>query len=161
LPKDNPSNFNLEVTTALVPNASSILLDPEVGAFQAIASKALPGKTGLIVALEATGYDGNPSERESHILTSWSVEKAKRMGADAVKLLVYYHPNSKKATQIKELVLHVADECNKLDMLFILEPLTYSINPTQKTITGDDCKQTVIETARQLTVCGGDILKTE
>jgi len=158
---DNLSSFKIEVTKVLAPHASAVLLDPEVGAFQVVASGSLPGPTGLVVALEATGYTGDPSARESCILDNWSVEKARRMGADAVKLLVYYHPDSQKATEIEELVARVADECNKFDVLFMLEPLMYSIDPDQKKITGGERRRVVIETARRLTACGGDILKAE
>ncbi len=155
------SEFKNEVARALAPYASAVLLDPEVGAFQAIASGALPGSVGLVVALEATGYAGDPSARESRILDNWSVEKAKRMGADAVKLLVYYHPDSQKAIEIEELVARVADECKKSDLLFMLEPLMYSIDPDQKKVTGGDRGRVVIETAQRLTARGGDILKAE
>ncbi|HUV15905.1 MAG TPA: tagatose 1,6-diphosphate aldolase [Pelolinea sp.] len=155
------SEFKIEVTRALAPHASAVLLDPEVGAFQAVASGALPGSTGLVVALEATGYEGESSARDSHILESWTVEKAKRMGADAVKLLVYYHPDSKKAGEIEQLVAHVADECKKFDMLLMLEPLSYSIVSGEKKVSGVNRKHVVIKTARQLTACGGDILKAE
>jgi len=155
------SNFKIEVTKTLAPHVSAVLLDPEVGAFQAIASGVLPGGVGLVVALEATGYTGDPLARESRILDNWSVEKAKRMSADAVKLLVYYHPDSQKVTEIEDLVAHVADQCNKFDMLFMLEPLMYSINPDQKKVTGDERRRVVIETAQRLTACGGDILKAE
>ena len=158
---DSLSSFKIEVTKILAPHASAVLLDPEVGAFQAIASGALPGSVGLVVALEATGYIGDPSARGSRILDNWSVEKARRMGADAVKLLVYYHPDSQKATEIEELVAYVADECNKFDMLFMLEPLMYSINSDQKKIAGGERRRVVIETAWRLTACGGDILKAE
>jgi len=161
VPNASLIEFKIEVTKALAPHASAVLLDPEVGAFQAVASGVLPGSVGLVVALEATGYTGDPLARESRILDSWSVEKAKRMGADAVKLLVYYHPDSQKAIDIEKLVVHVADECNKSDMLFMLEPLMYSIDPDQKKVTGDERRRVVIETARRLTACGGDILKAE
>ena len=155
------SEFKNEVARALAPYASAVLLDPEVGAFQAIASGALPGSVGLVVALEATGYAGDPSARESRILDNWSVEKARRMGADAIKLLVYYHPDSQKAIEIEELVARVADECKKSDLLFMLEPLMYSIDPDQKKVTGGDRGRVVIETAQRLTARGGDILKAE
>lgn len=155
------SDFKLSVLRAIASHASAVLLDPEVGAFQAVASGILNGSVGLVVALEATGYTGDPLGRESRILDRWSVEKAKRMGADAVKLLVYYHPDSQKATDIEKLVEHVADECNKSDMLFMLEPLMYSIDPDQHKVTGGERRRVVIETARRLTACGGDILKAE
>ena len=155
------SEFKMEVTEALAPHASAVLLDPEVGAFQAVTSGSLLGSVGLVVALEATGYTGETSARESCILDSWGVEKAKRMGADAVKLLVYYHPDSQKASEIENLVAHTAEVCKKFEMFFMLEPLSYSIVPSEKKVSGVNRKHVVIETARRLTACGGDILKAE
>jgi tagatose-1,6-bisphosphate aldolase len=46
--------FKGEVVEALAPVASAVLLDPELSAAQCIASQKLTGRTGLIVALEAT-----------------------------------------------------------------------------------------------------------
>ncbi|HIE39622.1 MAG TPA: hypothetical protein EYP77_11260, partial [Anaerolineae bacterium] len=57
--------FKQEVVAALAPEASAVLLDPEHGALPAIGSGALPGRTGLIVALERTGYTGDPTARLS------------------------------------------------------------------------------------------------
>ena len=92
--------FKGEVVDALAPVASAVLLDPELSAAQCIASQRLPGRTGLIVALEATGYVGDPQARQSQVLPGWSVAQAKRMGASAAKLLVYYHPDSPKSLSL-------------------------------------------------------------
>src|SRR5437016_476183 len=71
--------FKQQVVACLAPAASAVLLDPEVGAAQCVASGVLPGGTGLVVAVEATGYTGDPTARQSRILPGWSVEKARRM----------------------------------------------------------------------------------
>ena len=85
-------HFKLDVVAELAPFATSVLLDPEVSAAQAIAEGKLPGDKALVVAVESTGYTGDPAARRGQVLPGWSVEKAKRMGASMVKLLVYYHP---------------------------------------------------------------------
>ena len=88
--------------------ATGTLLDPEIGAAQAIADGSLPGGAGLLVAVEATGYEGPSTARVSRILPGWSVEQAKRMGASAAKLLVYYHPAAANAADQERLVAEVA-----------------------------------------------------
>ena len=80
-------DFKLAVVRVLGGETSGVLLDPEVGVAQVLADGALPGSTGLIVAVEATGYEGPPTARTSRILPGWSVEAAKRIGASAVKLI--------------------------------------------------------------------------
>ena len=153
--------FKQQVVRAVAPAASAVLLDPEVGAAQCVASGALPGHTGLIVALEATGYSGDAAARESRILPGWSAAKAKRLGASAVKLLVYYHPASPTAKAIEELVHRVHEECQAQDLALLLEPLSYSLDPAQKRLSDDERRAVVVETARHLTALGGDVLKAE
>jgi tagatose-1,6-bisphosphate aldolase len=155
------SAFKVEVTQALGSASSAVLLDPEVGAFQVIAQGALPGSVGLVVAVEATGYTGDPSARQSRILDGWSVAQAKRMGASAIKLLVYYHPDAPTADAIETLVAQVAADCQQQDIPFMLEPLSYGLDPAQKKLVGDERRRVVVETARRLTAIGGDILKAE
>lgn len=153
--------FKQQVTAVLAPAASAVLLDPEVGVFQSIASHALPGSVGLIVAVEATGYTGDPEARQSRILPDWSVAKAKRLGASAVKLLVYYHPDAPTAGEVESLVKQVAADCAEHDIPLFLEPLSYSLDPAQKKLAGIAKRQVVLETARRLTGLGGDVLKAE
>jgi tagatose 1,6-diphosphate aldolase len=153
--------FKGEVVEALAPVASAVLLDPELSAAQCIASQKLTGRTGLIVALEATGYVGDPQARQSQVLPGWGVAQAKRMGASAVKLLVYYHPDSPKAAEIETLVQQVADECIEQELALFLEPLSYSLDPAKKKVAPEDRRRVVIETARRLIVPGVDVLKAE
>lgn len=154
------SSFKSEVVAHVGPMASSILLDPEVGAFQSIANGSLPGDKGLICAIEETGYTGDPTARKSQVLPSWSVTKAKKMGASAVKFLVYYHPNSQCASQIEQLILEVASDCESQEIPLFLEPLSYSLIKGEK-LSQTERQWVVIETARRLTSLGGDILKAE
>lgn len=155
------SAFKQQVTLALAPAASAVLLDPEVGTAQCIAAGTLPGQTGLVVAVEASGYTGDPAARSSQILPGWSVAKAKRLGASAIKLLVYYHPQSPTAPAIEALVRDVAGACAAQDMVFMLEPLSYSLNPTEKKLPSAEKRWVVVETARRLVIDGVDVLKAE
>jgi tagatose 1,6-diphosphate aldolase len=154
------TTFKLEVTEALAGEATAVLLDPQYGAAQAIAVGAIPKQIGLVVAVEATGYTGDPTARESRILPDWSVAKAKRMGASMVKLLVYYHPDSPTAPGIETFVRQVAEDCRQWDIPLMLEPLSYDLKTGGKLASPE--KQTVVvETARRLTPLGVDLLKAE
>src|SRR5512139_1720371 len=109
------SRFKLDVVSSIAKRATAVLLDPEVSAAQAIAERSIPGGVGLVVALESTGYTGDTTARHAQIIPGWSVEKARRLGASAVKLLVYYHPDSPTACEIEEFTSRVAEECCKQD----------------------------------------------
>jgi tagatose-1,6-bisphosphate aldolase len=154
------SRFKLDVTTALASKATAVLLDPEVSAAQAIASNSIPNNVGLVVAVESTGYTGDATARQAQIIPGWSVEKAKRMGAAAIKLLVYYHPDSQTASEIELFTKNIADECKKYDLTLMLEPLSYSLDETKK-LSSDEKRYVVVETAKRLTPLGIDILKAE
>ena len=152
--------FKRAVVRALAPVATGTLLDPEIGAAQCIADGSLPGSAGLIVAIEATGYEGPSTARVSRVLDGWSVEKAKRMGASAAKLLVYYHPDAANAADQERLVADVAADCRAADLALFVEPLSFSIVEGEP-LTGEARRRVVVETARRLTAIGGDILKAE
>jgi tagatose 1,6-diphosphate aldolase len=154
-------SFKQQVVGSLSPVSTAVLLDPEFGAAQCVATGKLPGKVGLLVSVEATGYTGDPSARRSRLMQGWSVAKAKRMGASAVKLLVYYHPDADTKNEAEELVQQVAQDCYENDMPMFLEPLSYSPDPAQKKLPPAERRKVVIETARRLTQLGCDVLKAE
>jgi tagatose 1,6-diphosphate aldolase len=154
------SRFKLDVTSALAKRATAVLLDPEVSAAQAVAERAIPGGVGLVVALESTGYTGDTTARHAQIIPGWSVQKAKRMGASAVKLLVYYHPDSPTAGEIEDFTSKVAEECIQQDLVLMLEPLSYSLEEG-RTLSSEEKRYVVVETARRLTPLHVDVLKAE
>ena len=158
---DELTTFKCETVQALAPAASAILLDPQFGAAQCIASGAVPGNVGLVMALEATGYAGDSTARQSRVLPGWSVAKAKRFGANAVKLLVYYHPDAPTAADVESLVRQVATDCITHDLVFFLEPLSYPLDPMHRRLVLAERRWAVIETARRLVVPGVDVLKVE
>jgi tagatose 1,6-diphosphate aldolase len=161
VPSGELVTFKQQVIGALAPAASAVLLDPEFGVAQCIASGALPGNVGLLVSAEATGYTGDPDARQSRVLPGWSIAKTRRMGASAAKLLVYYHPDSPTASGIESLVHQVAAECAVEDLPLFLEPLSYSLDPARKKLDPAERRRVVIETARKLTPLGVDVLKAE
>ena len=154
------SHFKLDVTKAVAHRATAVLLDPEVSAAQAIAQRAIPSSVGLVVAVESTGYTGDATARHAQIIPGWNVEKAKRMGASAIKLLVYYHPDSPTAKEIEDFTVKIAEDCKKHDLVLMLEPLSYSLDEN-KNLSSDEKRHVVVETAKRLTPLNVDILKAE
>jgi tagatose 1,6-diphosphate aldolase len=154
----------LELCTYLAPHASAVLLDPLFGAAQSISHGALPKSTGLLVSLEASGYSGPSEFRMSELEEGWSVEKIKRMGASAVKFLIYYRPDLiELANKLMELVEAVGQECQKYDIPLVIEPLSYPLgeeakNPAQFAAAKE---QLVPKTAGHITALPVDMLKSE
>jgi len=172
LNEDNPRavsyktmvSYKLDLCRFLAPHCSAVLLDPVYGAAQAIAGGVLPGSTGLLISLESTGYAGSAEARLTRLLPGWGVEKAKRMGAQAVKLLLYYRPDLKDvASKQLELVKGLAEDCLRHDIPFLVEPKTYPVGRTEKNPRNFARvkPELVLETARQLSSLPLDVLKVE
>jgi tagatose 1,6-diphosphate aldolase len=157
--------LKLEIIAALADHASGVLLDPVYGAAQAVMADGLPGRVGLLVAVEESGYTGDTFARRSRILPGWSVAQIKRLGASAVKLLVTYHPDGGEVTRAQEeLVRQVADECQQQDISLFLEPVSYSLDPGApkgSVAFAQDRVRVVVETARRLGGLGAHVLKLE
>ncbi|MFC1932044.1 tagatose 1,6-diphosphate aldolase [Chloroflexota bacterium] len=154
----------LELCSSLAEYASAVLLDPIFGAAQCISHGVLPRGTGLLVSIEASGYSGGKEHRLTKLLSGWSVGKIKRMGASAVKILVYYRPDLKQlAKKQLDTVNVVARECIKYDLPFLVEPMSYPVgsevnNPEDfANIKGE----LVIKTAGDITTLPVDVLKAE
>ncbi|MBE2895303.1 tagatose 1,6-diphosphate aldolase [Pasteurellaceae bacterium HPA106] len=119
--------FKVLVSQYLTPNASSILLDPEVG--WNAASQRAPN-AGLLMAYEKTGYDKTVPGRYPDLIDDVSVYRLKEKGADGVKLLLYIDIDEGKAVNdVKEaFVERVASECKAEEMPFFLELVSYDAN---------------------------------
>ena len=152
----------LGVTDALAPHASGYLLDPEYGVGPAINRFVLPGRTGLLVALEQSGYEKQGNWRLTTLLDGWSVEKVKRLGASAAKLLVFFNPDAPREIvehQVK-IVRSVADECRRLDLAFVCEPMSYAVGESEAEFAHHKA-DTIVRTAEALSPLGIDVLKAE
>ncbi len=150
---------------AISPVVSAVLLDPVYGAAQIIASGALSRGAGMLVAVEETGYTGEPTARLSSLLPGWDIEKSKRMGAEAIKLLVYYHPHAGELAQKQEaLVAEVVEACRRADLALFLEILTYSIDPNverQSAQFAANLPEVMVDIATRMSALQPDILKLE
>jgi len=151
-----------DAAVALSDIASAVLLDPTYGLEAAL---SMSGHCGLLMALEESGYSGDSTYRRTSFDPDWTVAKIRRMGASAVKLLIYYHPDSGPlADEMDALVATVRDQCRAEDIPFFLEPLTYSLDAAVPKSSAGFARQRprlVRETAARLSRLGPDILKLE
>ena len=118
------SEFKAIVSKVLTPYASAVLLDPEYG-FEAI--KARAKGAGCILAYELTGYDQTQPGRIPELIPYWTVKRAIDVGADCIKILMYYTPFEKKeVNDIKRaFVMRIGAECAYYDIPFFLEFVGY------------------------------------
>ena len=108
----------------MTPHASAILLDPQWGL---PAAKARASNAGLLLAYEESGYDNTQPGRLPDLLPHVSAKRIKDMGADAVKILIYYTPfDDPNVNDIKHAFIErIGSECADNDIPFFLEFVGY------------------------------------
>jgi len=121
--------FKQTLVRYLAAYSTGVLTDPIYG-YAGLATE-LPGHVGLLLCYEKTGYAASEDEkgRISSLLENWSVAKAARAGANAVKLLLYYHPDADPAVVEAQNALcrRVGEECREHDLPFLLETVAYAL----------------------------------
>jgi tagatose 1,6-diphosphate aldolase len=151
---DEIVDAKLDMTRHMASAASGVLIDAYYGAWPAIATGAVPADKGMLVRVEKSGSPKNQSGGPmGEIEPGMSVEKIKLMGADAVKLLAPFEPGEPVSAEHQlALIEHIACDCKKFDILFLLEPIAFPYNGEKKTDKAylDRKAATVIESARQL-----------
>ncbi|TQV70288.1 tagatose 1,6-diphosphate aldolase [Denitrobaculum tricleocarpae] len=126
-PDEEVSAVKEALTRNLAPKASAMLLDP-IWAYSDAVRHVHPGQ-GLIVTLEDHRFEETGGGRKSASITDWSVEKIKRMGADAVKVLAWYRPDADPeiCAHQQRYVEEVGQACARHDICFLFEMLVYPL----------------------------------
>ena len=117
-------DFKKHISLSLSKYSTAILMDPVYSVPNLIPSSR---SKGLIVTLEDHDFIEKGKGRYSKNIKNWSVEKIKRMGGDAVKVLAWYRPDAdeKSIEHQKKYIATIGKECEKYDIPFLLELLVY------------------------------------
>ena len=117
-------DFKKHISLSLSKHSTAILMDPFYSVPNLIPSSICKG---LIVTLEDHDFIEKGKGRYSKNIKNWSVEKIKRMGGDAVKILAWYRPDAdeKSIEHQKKYIERIGKECEKYDIPFLLELLVY------------------------------------
>ena len=126
-PYDDLAAVKAAITRTLAPEASAMLLDPNFAYPRCVGE--MPPATGLVLSLEHHITDETPAGRRSAEIPHWSVAKIRRIGADAVKLLVWYRPDADAAVRAHQqaFVRRIGRECREHDIVLLLELLVYPL----------------------------------
>ncbi len=108
-------------------HASAMLVDPQYAL--PYAARSIDPSRGLLVTLEQFASEEGPGGRKTLAYPGWSVAQIKRLGADGVKLMLWYRPDA--APEVlrhqQRLVEQVGRDCRAHDIAFLLEPLVYPL----------------------------------
>ena len=88
---DDVVKFKKHISQNLSKHSSAILMDPVYSIPNLIHTSK---SNGLIVTLEDHAFSEKGKGRYSKNINNWTVEKIKKIGGDAVKVLAWYRPDA-------------------------------------------------------------------
>ena len=117
-------DFKKHISLNLSQHSTAILMDPVYSVPNLIPSSK---SKGLIITLEDHDFIETHKGRYSKNIKNWTVEKIKRIGGDAVKVLAWYRPDADKNSikHQKKYIETIGKQCEKFDIPFLLELLVY------------------------------------
>jgi tagatose 1,6-diphosphate aldolase len=126
-PWEDVAQFKELLIKTLQGESSAMLLDPHF-AFPRGVMMFSPAK-GLILTLEDSLFTETGGGRLSGEIDDWSVEKIKRVGGDAVKVLAWHRPDADAGVieKQKDFVARIGDACAKYDIPYVFELLVYPL----------------------------------
>jgi tagatose-1,6-bisphosphate aldolase len=164
VPHETVVASKLELVAELSRHASALLVDPMWSLGQAIATRALPGSVGLVAPIEQLGYTPGGWRLETKLRPDWTLEKIAKIGADGVKLFVFYRTELDEiAAGQRKLVADLVASCRELQLPLIVEPIWYPLE-------GEDLAEpamrgrradAIVAAAAEFANLGADILKVQ
>ena len=126
-PWEDVADFKKMLIEELQGEASAMLVDPHYAYPRGISAYD-PAK-GLILTLEDSVFEETPEGRLSSEIDHWSVEKIKRAGGDAVKVLAWYRPDAPETicTRQQDFVARIGAACARYDIPYVFELLVYPL----------------------------------
>jgi len=161
---DEVVDSKLELIRGMAPHCSAVLVDPVWSFGQGVLTGSIPGDVGIISGLEQLAYSPAGFGTETVVRPKWTVPVLARLGADGVKLVVFYREEHADivATQ-HELVRGIVAQCREHEVPLIVEPLWY---PLEGESLDDPAVraarvEAIVSSAATFTELGADIMKVE
>ncbi len=117
-------DFKKHISLNLSQYSTAILMDPVYSVPNLVTTSKC---NGLIITLEEHAFIEKGQGRYSKNIKNWTVEKIKKIGGDAVKVLAWYRPDAdqKSIKHQKKYIETIGKQCEKYDIPFLLELLVY------------------------------------
>jgi len=159
--------FKVDVTAALTPAASGVLLDPDFGLPAVAAAGSRAAGCGLLVACEPADRDSFEGEPRVRRDPARDAELVIALGGDACKFLVQLRPDRQRRPGTPDLVAEVVDtvaavvaDCRQAGVPAVIETLLYPL-PGEGPLDPARREALVLASAELLGGLGADLLKLE
>jgi tagatose 1,6-diphosphate aldolase len=138
------------LVSELARNSTAVLIDPAFALNRReTEAPALP--VGLILGIEDGDYDH--AEISPRLLPGWTVDRASKFGADAVKISFYFDPDS-DTSEAEAFVAETVRQCEISGLPLFCEPLV-------RLAGSDDTRRKVLDGVRRFGNMGVDVLKIQ
>ena len=126
-PFDDVARVKQLLARHLSGQASALLLDPIYAYARAVPE--IPAQKGLILSYEHSVTEDTPQGKKSHPIPHWSVGAIRRIGGDAVKILVWYRADAAPEIRAHQeaFVRAAGAACQAHDITCLLEVLIYPL----------------------------------
>jgi sulfofructosephosphate aldolase len=147
------TRFKLAVAEELGPYASGFLIDRHYAYDAIVRDHLLPSTCGLLLAVDALEQPPGGIVEDTSIDEGVDVVRAVRDGVDALKLLVIWRDDERRA-QRAAMARRFVDLARTFGLLSVLEPVVRGPE-------GFDREAAIVEAARELGASGCDLYKCE
>jgi tagatose-1,6-bisphosphate aldolase len=143
-------------------DASAVLLDPDVSVVEIVERGALARDVGLLVRIEADGFDTVGGLRRSRLIDGLGAAGARERGATAAKVMVFVRPDREDLDgYTAELVRAALDDCCREQLLCVIEAMTYRLDDETPAAFAARRGDLIRDSAVLLEACGAKLLKLE
>ncbi|MFP1928779.1 tagatose-bisphosphate aldolase [Lonsdalea quercina] len=150
-----------DITQYLASEAGCVLVDPLCAVPGIIDEGVVPRNTGLLVGLDASGWDTSPEGyRISKMVEGITARKVRELGATGGKIMIYLRMDTPEAnTDNLETLRNVIADFAREDLFLVVEFLTYQLENESKEDYQRRIPQLILEGCRTCIDCGSKVLK--
>ncbi len=143
-------------------DASAVLLDPDVSVAEIVERGALARDVGLLVRIEADGFDTVGGLRRSRLIEGLGAAGARERGAHAAKVMVFLRPDREGLEgHTAKLVRTALEDCHGKHLLCVIEAMTYRLEDESPAVFAARRAELIRDSAVLLEACGAKLLKLE
>ncbi len=143
-------------------DASAVLLDPDVSVTEIVERGALARDVGLLVRIEADGFDTVDGLRRSRLIEGLGAAGARERGAHAAKVMVFVRPDREGLDgHTARLVRAALEDCHRQHLLCVIEAMTYRLEDESPAAFAARRGELIRDSAVLLEACGAKLLKLE
>ncbi len=144
---------------ALAGSASAVMVDAEIG-WPSLAEATIPARVGLIMPLEAQGYEQQGDERLTALMADFTPSTALALGADACKLLVPIRPDLEALAAAQYATVSAAiGLCHDAGLPIVVEPVVHRLTSEAEHEYAGRYTELSLYAAAAIAMLGPDLLK--